>query len=107
MFSAAAQAIIFRAVADSTRRSILDLLSQGDLPVMTLAGCFKMTLPAVSQHLRVLRQAGLVIERRAGRQRIYTLQAEPLREIADWVGYYERFWNTNLKKLRQHLDRNP
>jgi DNA-binding transcriptional ArsR family regulator len=98
---------IFRAVADSTRRAILDLLAEGDLPMMALAGSFKMTLPAVSQHLRVLRQAGLVTERRSGRQRIYTLQAEPLREIADWIGYYERFWNTNLKRLRDHLDRNP
>jgi DNA-binding transcriptional ArsR family regulator len=98
---------IFRAVADSTRRAMLDLLADGDLPVMELAGCFKMTLPAVSQHLRVLRQAGLVTERRFGRQRIYTLQAEPLREIADWIGYYERFWNRNLKRLRDHLDRNP
>ena len=66
-----------------------------------------MTLPAVSQHLRVLRKAGLVKERRAGRQRIYTLRADPLREIADWVGYYERFWDTRLKKLRDHLDKKP
>jgi DNA-binding transcriptional ArsR family regulator len=98
---------IFRAVADSTRREILDLLAEGDLPVLALAGSFKMTLAAVSQHLRVLREAGLVMERRSGRQRIYTLQAEPLREIADWVGYYERFWKTNLRRLRQHLDQNP
>jgi DNA-binding transcriptional ArsR family regulator len=98
---------IFRAVADSTRRAILDLLTTGDFPAMALAGCFKMTLPAVSQHLRVLREAGLVLERRSGRQRIYTLRAEPLREIADWIGYYECFWNTNLKRLRDHLDRNP
>jgi len=98
---------IFRAVADSTRREILDLLADGDLPVLALAGCFKMTLPAVSQHLRVLREAGLVVERRSGRQRIYALQAEPLREIADWLAYYERFWKTNLRRLRQHLDKNP
>jgi DNA-binding transcriptional ArsR family regulator len=101
------RADVFRAVADSTRRQILHLLGEGDLPVLALAGSFKMTLPAVSQHLRVLRKAGLVKERRAGRQRIYTLRAEPLREIADWVGYYERFWNTRLKKLRDHLDKNP
>jgi len=103
----AASGYIFRAVADSTRRAMLDRLAEGDLPVMALAGSFKMTLPAVSQHLRVLRQAGLVSERRLGRQRIYTLQAQPLREIADWIGYYERFWKTNLKRLRDHLDRNP
>ena len=98
---------VFRAVADSTRREILGLLADGDLPVLALAGSFRMTLPAVSQHLRVLREAGLVMERRSGRQRIYALQAEPLREIADWVGYYERFWKTNLRRLRQHLDQNP
>jgi DNA-binding transcriptional ArsR family regulator len=107
MISHKTNANIFRAVADSTRRAILDLLSQGDLPVMALAGSFKMTLPAVSQHLRVLRQAGLVMERRCGRQRIYSLQAKPLREVADWVRYYECFWNNRLKKLRDHLDRNP
>jgi DNA-binding transcriptional ArsR family regulator len=107
MLPAIKRAKIFRAVADSTRRAILDLLANEDLPVLALAGSFKMTLPAVSQHLRVLRQAGLVRERRAGRQRIYALQPRPLREIADWIGYYERFWNTNLKQLRDHLDRNP
>jgi len=106
-FSVMTSANIFRAVADSTRRAILDLLAEGDLPVMALAGCFKMTLPAVSQHLRVLRKAGLVLERRSGRQRIYALQPEPLREIADWIGYYDRFWKRNLKRLREHLDRNP
>jgi DNA-binding transcriptional ArsR family regulator len=100
------RANVFRAVADSTRREILDLLGRGDLPVMALAGSFKMTLPAVSQHLRVLRKAGLVKERRAGRQRIYTLRAKPLREVADWVRYYERFWDKRLKRLRDHLDKN-
>jgi DNA-binding transcriptional ArsR family regulator len=107
MPSAMAKANIFRAVADSTRRSILDSLAERDLPMMALAGSFKVTVPAVSQHLRVLRQAGLVMERRCGRQRIYTLKPEPLREISDWVGYYERFWKRNLKRLREHLDRNP
>src|ERR1700759_377753 len=107
MSAAVTSGNIFRAIADSTRRAILDLLPKGDLPMMALAGSFKMTVPAVSQHLRVLREAGLVMERRCGRQRIYTLQAKPLREIADWVGYYECFWNRNLKRLRQHLDRTP
>ncbi|HEY4282807.1 MAG TPA: metalloregulator ArsR/SmtB family transcription factor [Chthoniobacterales bacterium] len=107
MAAAITRANIFRAVADSTRRSILDLLADGELPMMALAGSFKMTVPAVSQHLRVLRPAGLVMERRCGRQRIYALQPEPLREISDWVGYYDRFWKRNLKRLREHLDRNP
>jgi DNA-binding transcriptional ArsR family regulator len=75
--------------------------------MMKLAESFEMSLPAVSQHLKVLREAGLVSERREGRMRIYTLAAAPLREIADWVSPYEQFWQTRLRKLREHLRKNP
>jgi len=71
---------------------------------MELAVHFKMSLPAVSQHLRQLREAGLVEERRQGRQRIYRLEATPLREVADWLSHFEDFWRTRLVKLRDHLD---
>ena len=66
-----------------------------------------MTLSAVSQHLKQLRAVGLVRVRRAGRERYYSLNARPLREVADWVGRYERFWRQKLDALRDHLDRNP
>ena len=71
--------------------------------MMKLAECFEMSLPAVSQHLKVLREAGLVEERREGRLRIYTLVPGPLREVSDWVGHFEQFWQTRLRKLGDHL----
>ncbi|MBI3694820.1 MAG: helix-turn-helix transcriptional regulator [Acidobacteria bacterium] len=98
---------VFRAVADPTRRGLLDLLAAEDLPVNDLARSFDMTLPAVSQHLRILREVGLVRERREGRQRFYHLRADPLREMAAWVGQYERFWRRKLQALGAHLERNP
>lgn len=98
---------VFRALADPTRRAMLDLLRESDLPVLELAADFDMSLPAVSQHLKVLREAGLVTEERDGRQRVYSLQAAPLREAADWLSHYEEFWNARLKKLAKHLRDEP
>ena len=94
---------VFRAVADPTRRQLLDRLADGGESMMKLAESFEMSLPAVSQHLKVLREAGLVEERREGRLRIYTLVPGPLREVSDWIGHYEQFWQTRLRKLGDHL----
>ena len=77
---------VYTAIADPTRRGLLDLLAEGERPVKRLAEPFAMTRPAVSQHLRVLREAGLVTERRVGRERRYRLRAAPLREVDEWVG---------------------
>jgi DNA-binding transcriptional ArsR family regulator len=96
---------VFAAVGDPTRRRVLDLLSRGELPVRQIATPFSMTRPAISQHLRILRDAGLVVVRRAGRERYYRLHARPLRQIYDWVAHYERFWNKNLKALGKYQDR--
>jgi len=98
---------IYSAIADSTRRGLLDQLGRGEQTVLGLARPFTMTLSAVSQHLKLLRAVGLVRVRRAGRERFYSLNARPLREVADWVGRYERFWRQKLDALRDHLDRNP
>ena len=94
---------VFRAVADPTRRQLLDRLADGGESMMKLAESFEISLPAVSQHLKVLREAGLVEERREGRLRIYTLVPGPLREVSDWIGHYEQFWQTRLRKLGDHL----
>ena len=94
---------VFRAVADPTRRQLLDRLADGGESMMKLAASFEMSLPAVSQHLKVLREAGLVEERREGRLRIYTLVPGPLREVSDWIGHYEQFWQTRLRRLGDHL----
>jgi DNA-binding transcriptional ArsR family regulator len=95
----------FRAIADPTRRAVLDLLSQRECNVNDLVGRFRMTQPAMSQHLRVLREAGLVSSRRAGRERMYRIRPEHLKPIADWVGQYERFWKRKLGSLGEFLEK--
>jgi len=95
----------FAAVGDPTRRRVLDLLAQGELPVRRIAAPFAMSRPAISQHLRILRDARLVRVRRAGREHYYRLHARPLREVYDWVSHYERFWKGKLKALGSFLDR--
>jgi DNA-binding transcriptional ArsR family regulator len=103
----AAHADAFLAVADPTRRAILDRLRTGDAPVAQLAARFAMTRPAVSRHLRVLRDARLVRERRGGddgRQRIYQLTPGPLRDVARWAQQYEAFWQDGLTRLKQHVE---
>src|SRR5437868_4846716 len=98
---------VFQAIADPTRRCILDLLGSGEQPVTSLARQFDMTLSAISQHIRVLREVGLVAVRRVGRERRYRLKAQPLKEVSDWVQHYERFWQGKLDALGDHLERNP
>jgi DNA-binding transcriptional ArsR family regulator len=83
---------VFRAISDPTRRRILDLLAQRERPVKDLAARFPMSQPALSQHLRVLRLAGLVRVRREGRARLYSTHAPPLRDVYDWLGRYQRSW---------------
>jgi DNA-binding transcriptional ArsR family regulator len=96
---------VFAAIANPGRRAILDQLCGGERPVLALAEPFDMSLPAVSQQLRILRKAGLVSERRDGRQRLYRLNPEPLREVRDWMRHYEKFWTTKLRGLGEYLDR--
>ncbi len=100
----AAYASAFHAVADPTRRAILDRLRTGGMPAGELARGFRMSRPAVSKHLKVLRQARLVREQREGRQRIYQLSAAPLGDVAEWVESYRRFWEINLQSLKRHLE---
>ena len=100
----------FHAVADPTRRAILDRLRRGEAPVTELAAGFAISRPAVSKHLRVLRDARLVHERRGGsdgRQRIYSITPAPLGEVAAWVQRYADFWPANLESLRRHLENKP
>ena len=73
---------------------------------MELARAFSATPSAVSQHMRVLREVGLVTVRREGRERLYRLNAEPLKAVSDWVAQYEQFWNDRLNALGRHLEEN-
>jgi DNA-binding transcriptional ArsR family regulator len=97
---------VFYAVADPTRRALLDLLAQGEEPVNSLAERFAMSRPAISQHLAILLKTRLVRARREGRERLYQLQAKPLEQIYDWVALYERFWREKLSALGEHLRKN-
>ncbi|MBY8872500.1 metalloregulator ArsR/SmtB family transcription factor [Micromonospora sp. PLK6-60] len=99
---------VFAALASPTRREVLRLLrDRGEQPVQSLADHFDMRRPSLSEHLRVLKDAGLVTERPAGRQRLYALRPEPLRELADWLTPYERFWRERIAGLREVLDGLP
>jgi DNA-binding transcriptional ArsR family regulator len=95
---------VFRAIADPTRRAILDRLRVGEAPANDLAAGFDISRPAVSKHLRVLRQASLVRERRAGRQRVYQLTPAPLRDVVSWVEGYRAYWAANLASLKRFVE---
>jgi DNA-binding transcriptional ArsR family regulator len=82
---------------------MLDLLVDGERPVNALAGHFEMSRPAVSQHLRILLDAGLVTEQRCGRERRYRLVPERLSPVRDWIAHYERFWDDHFSRLERHL----
>jgi DNA-binding transcriptional ArsR family regulator len=105
MVRPAATADVFTAVADPTRRRMLELLADADRPVQELATHFAMSQPSVSGHLRVLRDVGLVSTQRSGRQRVYRLRPAALLELADWVRLFERFWNQKLNALDDYLRR--
>jgi DNA-binding transcriptional ArsR family regulator len=95
---------VYRAISDPTRRRILDLLAVKERPVRELMEPFDMSQPAVSQHLKVLREAGLVKERKVGRERQYRLTPGPLKEVASWIGHYDRFWRERIAALERYLD---
>jgi DNA-binding transcriptional ArsR family regulator len=96
---------VFRAIADPTRREILDSLARKEVSVSELARAFSMSLPAVSQHLRVLQDAQLIAGHREGRHIFYRLTPAPLRTIARWINPYERFWQAKLNDLDTYLRR--
>lgn len=96
---------VYLAIADPTRRRLLDLIGTGERPVNQLAAPFRMSRPAISQHLRILRRVGLVDMRKDGRERWYRVRGERLREVFDWVAHYEKFWTEKLQALGKYLDR--
>jgi DNA-binding transcriptional ArsR family regulator len=95
----------FELVADPTRRTILDLLREGERSVGELVERVGLSQPGVSKHLRALREAGLVGVRRDAQRRLYRLEPEQLSEIDAWIGPYREFWAGRLDALEQHLDR--
>ena len=95
----------FAALADPTRRAILARLATGEATVNELAAPFPMSLPAVSRHLKVLEQAGLITRSRTRQWRPCRLDAAPLAQVADWVATYQRFWEGSFDRLEDHLRR--
>lgn len=104
MARAATTTDAFNAVAEPRRREILDALAAGERSVNELADGLGVAQPVVSKHLRVLREVGLVRSREEGRQRLYRLDAAPLREVFDWVKDFERMWSERFELLDTVLD---
>ena len=93
----------FSALADPTRRAILSRLSRGEMSVTDLAEPFKMSLPGVSKHLKVLERAGLISRGRDAQWRPCRLNAAPLKDVADWVEHYRKFWHESFNRLDEYL----
>jgi DNA-binding transcriptional ArsR family regulator len=98
---------VFRALADPTRRAMLDRLRDGELTVSQLGASFPISQPALSQHLRVLRDAGLVTQRPDGRRRYYRIDPVALRHVYDWLEHYSAFWDERFAALGRYLDEKP
>src|SRR5262245_29466755 len=96
---------VFGAISHPARRRMLDLLAEAERSVSDIAGHFEMSRPAVSQHLRVLLDAGLVAEQRHGRERRYRLVPERLGPVRDWIAHYEQFWDDRLQRLQKQLSK--
>ena len=94
----------FSALADPTRRAVLDLLRRGRQPAGQIALAFPVSRPAISKHLRLLRRAHLVNEHREGRHRFYQLNPEPLKAVDSWLEQYRTFWNTSLANLKAFVE---
>jgi DNA-binding transcriptional ArsR family regulator len=94
----------FNALADPTRRAVLDLLRRGSQPAGQIANAFPVSRPAISKHLRLLRRAHLVQERREGRYRLYQLNPEPLKAVDSWLEQYRAFWQTSLANLKTFVE---
>jgi DNA-binding transcriptional ArsR family regulator len=103
MARAATTSDVFNAIAEPQRRDILVLLRAGERPVTELAQELGMTQPGASKHLRVLREVGLVQDRRAGKQRLYGLDARGLRPVHEWAGGFEQYWNESFDRLDAYV----
>ena len=95
---------VFQALADPTRRAILGLLRQGSQPVGSIARDFPISRPAISRHLRILREAELVTEIKVGRNRLYELNAGPLKDVDDWLAHYRHMWQHQLRNLKRFVE---
>ena len=91
---------VFQAIADPTRRKLLELLADSQLSIATLSSHFTMSRTAVTKHLGILELAGLVKSQKIGREKLYRLEAKPLQTLKHWLEFYEQFWDDKLEKLK-------
>ena len=99
---------VFAAIADARRRRILELLGQRERSAGEIAGAFVVSWPVISRHLRLLREAGLVRERKEGRERLYTLERARLRDVlGSWVAAFDLMWAENLESLKREVEKTP
>ncbi|HEY4552900.1 MAG TPA: metalloregulator ArsR/SmtB family transcription factor [Bacillaceae bacterium] len=95
---------VFQAIADPTRRQVLELLTEKELPISEITSHFSVSRTAIAKHLRILSEAELVSGRKVGRERRYRLQPEPLNELKQWLSFYEKFWSNKLLKLKYEAE---
>lgn len=95
---------VFQAIADPTRRRLLKLLSDREMPIAAISGHFPMSRTAVNKHLHILSDAGLVRSQKVGRETRYKLQPEPLVEIKQWLAFFEGYWDEKLSSLKQFVE---
>jgi DNA-binding transcriptional ArsR family regulator len=98
----AAKHDVFQAIADPTRREVLRILANEEMPITKIASHFSISRTAIVKHLHILAEADLVQAKKQGRQKLYMLQPEPLSQVKEWLSYYERFWDNKLSVLK-HL----
>lgn len=98
---------VFHAIADPNRRRLLDLLLREERSVQELVPHFDVTIGAISQHLKVLLECGLVVRRKEGRYRFYRTRPEALKQVHDWTGHYRAFWESRFEQLAAHLREEP
>ena len=96
--------LVFRAIADPTRRSIMTMLADGERSLSESSAEYEMTRPAVTKHLKILEQGGLIRVRTSGRERLHRLRPEMLKTVSDWVNFFSQFWDEKLANLKQAVE---
>ncbi len=96
---------VFRALADPTRRAIISMLADGPRPIAEIASAFDMTRPAVAKHLAILKEGGVIAVEAKGRERINRLNPDALKTAADWLSYFDRFWDARLASLKDVVEK--
>src|SRR6476469_8631344 len=96
---------VFQAIADPTRRQIINLISQNSMNLNTIADNFDISRPAISQHIKILAECGIVVIRQQGRERFCEAKLETLSEVYDWVDQYRQYWNEKFNSLEKYLSK--